>query len=136
MRFLPPMDYQKKKVLPMEQMGLYVGILGGLLGAAGVVVSMMLGISYHRRLKKQDFAANVSTEATLKVDIEYIKCGIDDIKTDQRDMHEDFRNLSERVTRVEESVKSAHQRLDQHLGAKSKEIRPEPCGKDSEFTVQ
>ena len=120
----------------MEQTGLYVGIVGGLLGAAGVVVSMVLGISYHRRLKKQDFAADVSTETTLKLDIDYIKRGIDDIKTDQRDMHEDFGSLNERVIRVEESVKSAHKRLDQHLGVKSAEAGPEPCGKDDIPNVQ
>lgn len=114
----------------MEQTGLYVGILGGVLGAAGVVVSMVLGISYHRRLKKQDFAANISTETILKVDIDYIKHGIDDIKTDQRDMHEDLGSLSERVIRVEESVKSAHKRLDLRLGVKSAEAGIESCGKD------
>lgn len=119
----------------MEQMGLYVGILGGLLGAAGVVVSMLLGISYHRRLKEQDLIDDVSTETTLKVDIDYIKRGIDDIKTEQRRMYEDYSRLSERVIRVEESVKSAHKRLDQHLGVKLEEVGPEPCRKDDDSTA-
>ncbi len=120
----------------MEQTGLYVGILGGILGAAGVVVSMVLSISYHRRLKRQDFAANVSTETTLKVDIDYIRRGIDDIKTDQRNTHEDLWSLNGRVIRVEESVKSAHMRLDQHLGVKTAEAGPESCGKDDIPDVQ
>jgi len=120
----------------MEQTGLYVGILGGLLGAAGVVVSMVLGISYHRRLKRQDFAADVSTETTLKVDIDYIKRGVDDIKSEQRRMYEDYSRLNERVIRVEESVKSAHKRLDQHLGIKTLEAEIEPCGKDEAPSVQ
>lgn len=127
-----PHDVSKEKGDAMEQLGLYVGILGGVLGAAGVVVSMVLGISYHRRLKNQELAEDVSTETTLKVDIDYIKRGVDDIKSEQRRMYEDYSRLNERVIRVEESVKSAHQRLDQHLGIKAVDAPSDPCKKDED----
>jgi peptidoglycan hydrolase CwlO-like protein len=105
----------------MEQTGLIVGILGGILGAVGVVASIILGTIAYRRAHKQDIASDASVEATLKVDINYIKEGIDDIKTEQHDMVNNLSRLTERVTRVEESVKSAHKRLDQHLGIRSEE---------------
>jgi prefoldin subunit 5 len=67
-------------------------------------------------------------EATLKVDITFIKEGINDIKTEQHEMANNLSRLTERVTRVEESVKSAHRRLDQHLGIHSDEDCKPPCG--------
>jgi hypothetical protein len=104
----------------MEQTGLIVGILGGILGAVGVVASIILGTIAYRRAHRQDIASGASVEATLQVDITFIKEGINDIKAEQHDMVSNLSQLTERVTRVEESVKSAHKRLDQHLS-----IRPE-----------
>ncbi len=106
-----------------------IGILGGILGAVGVVASIILGTIAYRRAHKQDIEMDASVEATLKVDINYIKQGIDDIKTEQRCMTENISRVTERVTRVEESVKSAHKRLDQHLGTRSAEAESEPCNK-------
>ena len=105
-----------------------VGILGGILGAVGVVASIILGTIAYRRAHKQDVASNASTEATLQADITFIKEGISDIKTEQHDMAGNLSNLSERITRVEESVKSAHKRLDQHLGVRSDEDCKPNCG--------
>ncbi len=104
-----------------------VGILGGILGAVGVVASIILGTIAYRRAHKQDIASDASVEATLKVDITYIKEGIDDIKSEQVRTTENMGRLSERVTRVEESVKSAHRRLDQHLGTRPCDDE-KPCG--------
>ncbi len=107
-----------------------VGILGGILGAVGVVASIILGTIAYRRAHKQDIASDASVEATLKVDINYIKDGIDDIKREQHHMADNLSLLSERVTRVEESVKSAHKRLDQHLGTRAMEIDTNLCDKE------
>lgn len=105
-----------------------VGIMGGILGAVGVVASIILGTTAYRRAHKQDIASNASTEATLQVDITFIKEGINDIKSEQHDMANSLSRLSERVTRVEESVKSAHKRLDQLLGVRSDGDCKTPCG--------
>lgn len=105
-----------------------VGIMGGILGAVGVVASIILGTTAYRRTHKQDIASNASAEATLQVDITFIKEGINDIKTEQHDMASNLSRLSERVTRVEESVKSAHKRLDQHLGVRPEEDCKSNCG--------
>jgi uncharacterized coiled-coil DUF342 family protein len=93
-----------------------VGILGGILGAVGVVASIILGAIAWKRTRKQDIVSDASQDTVLQVDIAYIKRGIDDIKTEQHNMHEGFERLSERVTRVEEAAKSAHKRLDEHIG--------------------
>ncbi|MFC0392431.1 hypothetical protein [Paenibacillus mendelii] len=48
----------------------------------------------------------------LRNDVDYIKRGIDDVRFEQRERGRRFDALSERVTRVEESAKQAHKRLD------------------------
>jgi peptidoglycan hydrolase CwlO-like protein len=101
----------------MEQTGLIVGIMGGILGAVGVVASIILGSIAYRRAHKQDIASDATAEATLQVDISFIRESINVIKAEQRDMTNEISRLSERVTRVEESVKSAHKRLD-HSGVR------------------
>lgn len=85
----------------MDQAGLIVGILGGVLGAIGVVASIVLGVISWRRTKRQDVTAEAGAGAGLRIDLEYIKRGVDDIKIEQRGMREDFGRLSERVARVE-----------------------------------
>jgi len=86
---------------PMEQTGLIIGILGGILGAVGVVASIILGVVAWRRTKHRDVVQEAGTGAGLRIDLEYIKRGVDDIKIEQRGMREDFGRLSERVARVE-----------------------------------
>jgi hypothetical protein len=104
---------------PMEQVGLIIGIIGGVIGVIGTSAAIVFGTSSHRRSKRQDEAAKenaVKQEATMdvgtKLDIEYIKRGVDDIKIEQRGMREDMNDMKERITRCEESCKSAHHRLD------------------------
>lgn len=103
----------------MNQTGTVITILASIFGVLGVIASIILGVSAYKRAHRQDIASDASTEAALRVDIDYIKRGIDDTKAEHLRMHEDFIHLSERVTRVEESVKSAHMRLDQLIAAKA-----------------
>jgi hypothetical protein len=49
-------------------------------------------------------------------DIGYIKAGVDDLKTQNRENSVKIGNLNERVTRVEESCKQAHHRIDELKG--------------------
>ncbi len=49
----------------------------------------------------------------LKSDIKYIKSGVDDIKIDLKVQEKRVNELSERVTRIEESAKQAHKRIDE-----------------------
>lgn len=51
-------------------------------------------------------------EGELKSDIEYIKTRIDELYTEQLAIVNKFEVNSERITRVEESAKQAHKRID------------------------
>lgn len=61
---------------------------------------------------KKDVAHEAGTDAALRTDVEYIKRGVDDIRVDVRQQGQRTDALSERVTRVEESAKQAHKRID------------------------
>lgn len=79
--------------------------------AAGVS-GIVLGWMGRSRANRQDIEQRASADAIQKVDIEYIKRGVDDIRDEQRSQGRAIEKLSERVTRVEESAKQAHKRLD------------------------
>jgi hypothetical protein len=80
--------------------------------AAGVISGIILGWLGRARAVKLDTAAEASKDARLQADIEFIKRGVDDLRIEQRAQGKRFDDLTERLTRVEESTKSAHRRID------------------------
>lgn len=69
---------------------------------------------------RKDTAQNAADRANLTADIKYIRGSIDEMKIDNRVMQKDVGDLKIKVTEIEQSVKSAHKRLDdqQKGGAK------------------
>ena len=89
----------------MEWMSIVVAVLAGVSG-------ILLGWSAHfKERQKEDKRAGYE-DGTLKTDMEYIKCGIDEIKKDMRMQGQRMDNLAERLVRVEESAKRANERID------------------------
>ncbi|MDR0268358.1 hypothetical protein [Paenibacillus sp.] len=85
---------------------------GAMLAVASAISCIALGWLGRARTVKKDVAKEAGAGATLQTDVEYIKRGVDDIKVDLRMQGQRVDGLSERVTRVEESAKQAHKRLD------------------------
>lgn len=50
---------------------------------------------------------------TLASDIGYIKAGIDDLKSELRSIKSELADVKTRLAKAEESVKSAHKRIDE-----------------------
>lgn len=75
---------------------------------ASVVIAYF---GFFRNTKKDSEDAG-SSKGQMVSDLGYIKAGIDDLKTEQRDQRNKYVELAQRVTSVESSVKSAHHRLD------------------------
>ncbi|WP_301170999.1 hypothetical protein [Brevibacillus nitrificans] len=71
-----------------------------------------LGWMGRSRKMNQDLERRASADAFQRADVEYIKRGVDDIRLEQNSQGKRIDELTERVTRVEESVKQAHKRLD------------------------
>ncbi len=83
-----------------------------IIGIAGTICGMFFGYAAYKRAVKSE---NEDSGA-LKSDTEYIKRRIDDVLLEQKDKNKSINALSERVTRVEESAKQAHKRIDELKG--------------------
>lgn len=81
----------------------------GLLIAALSLAFSYLGYSLNRtKAVKSDGQEN----AEMKAELGYIRKGVDDIRIDQKASEKQMISFGERITRVEESAKQAHKRLD------------------------
>lgn len=93
------------------------GTVGTIFGIVGVVLSAIFAYLAFNRNRKHDDKGDGQKLGTIQSDLGYVKAGIDDIKTEQREQRNINVSLTERVTAVEESTKQAHKRID-HLEAK------------------
>ena len=83
-----------------------------LIGVVGTISGIIFGYLGYSRGQRKDSRQLGSDSGALKTDIEYIKRRTDDVLLEQKDTNKTLGNLSERVTRVEESTKQAHKRID------------------------
>ncbi|CAM3942543.1 MULTISPECIES: hypothetical protein [Paenibacillus] len=84
-----------------------------LIGAICAISGMLLGWIGRTKAFKDEVAQEATADASLQTDVSYIKSGILDIRVDLRDIGRRMDDFSERLTRVEESAKQAHKRLDE-----------------------
>ncbi|MBO1582985.1 hypothetical protein [Bacillus sp. XF8] len=73
-----------------------------------------LAISYfaYSLNKSKSLKSDGQQSAEMKAELGYIRKGVDDIRIDLKANEKQMAALGERVTRVEESSKQAHKRLD------------------------
>jgi hypothetical protein len=79
--------------------------------ALSCVMAIVAIITLAKNAKK-DTQDDAVQKATLAADLKYIRDGVDDIKLDNRVIKEDIGKLQTKVARIEQSVESAHQRID------------------------
>jgi len=90
-----------------------VGTILALIGATGTICGIFFGYWGYKKGEKKDNYNNGNKDGTLMADTQYIKRRIDDVLLEQKDTNKSINNLAERVTRVEESSKQAHKRIDE-----------------------
>lgn len=83
-------------------------LVGVVCGIGGFIVAWL---TFRYRQKQKDEEGGIS-RGIIQSDIGYIKAGIDDLKRDGKESRNMIVDLSERVARVDESVKQAHKRID------------------------
>ncbi|MDF2674848.1 MAG: hypothetical protein K0R09_3116 [Clostridiales bacterium] len=82
------------------------------IGVAGTICGIVFGyIGYKKGLQKDNYKEG-DNNGTLKADIQYIKRRTDDVLLEQRSINTTLSTHSERITRVEESSRQAHKRID------------------------
>ena len=79
---------------------------------AGILLTALFSYIAYQRAKKKDDEDAGKHAGVMMSDIGYIKAGVDDLKREQREIAVTVGQLTERVTRVEESAKQAHKRID------------------------
>lgn len=87
-------------------------LASAIIGILGVVAAIVFGAFAFRRGQKHDDKEESERLTRIESNVEHIKTTVDDIKSDQHDQSASIASLSERVTRVEESARQAHKRLD------------------------
>jgi hypothetical protein len=89
-------------------MNINIGILSVTIAGLALLVSF-LGLQFTRQ--KED-KTDTQQDAQIKAQLQYISKGVDDIRIDQKANEKQIGYIGERVTRLEESTKSAHKRID------------------------
>jgi len=80
-----------------------------IVGAAGII----FGLVTLFRNKRHDDTEEGRNNGTILSDIGYIKAGVDDIKSEQKEQRKTNIEVVARLTAVEESTKQAHKRIDE-----------------------
>ena len=76
------------------------------------------GVSNIKRAEKQENKSEATQITAVIVKLETIGEGVNEIKADMRNIKNDIYEIRERLTKVEESSKNAHHRIDEMKGAK------------------
>lgn len=103
--------------------------MGVFFGLVGTLVGIIIGISAFVRNRDKDIIAEAKQEGAITTQLNIISKGITEIKLEMKEKHNEFNaGLKERddrlskvetlATRAHASAKSAHKRLNQHMGLK------------------
>jgi hypothetical protein len=87
-------------------------VVTAVVSVAAAFSGIALGWSARSREVKKEIKTETQADTVNRTDIEYLKRGVDDIRFEQRSQGQRLDAMGERLTRVEESSKQAHKRLD------------------------
>ncbi|KAB7635295.1 hypothetical protein [Bacillus sp. B3-WWTP-C-10-D-3] len=82
------------------------------IGLLIAVASLLIGYFSYALNRSREIKSDGQQGAEMKAKLEYISKGVDDIRIDQKASERRMTEFGERITRVEESSKQAHKRLD------------------------
>ena len=86
--------------------------LGILMSVLGLIIAYQTYQLNRQKDVKSDTREGAKQDAKLQTRLDYISKGVDDIRIDLKANEKQMIALGERVTRVEESSKQAHKRID------------------------
>lgn len=79
-------------------------IIFAALAACAPIISIIIAWLAFRRNVKNDETAKAEEYGSMKADLAYIKAGIDDLKTSDREKDKRLDTLSEHVAKLEQTV--------------------------------
>lgn len=90
-------------------------LLDAVIGIAGAILGGVLSYVAFLRNSKKDSEADGKQSGMVLTELGYIKSGIDDLKSENREQRKTNTEFITRLTAVESSAKQAHKRIDQHV---------------------
>lgn len=94
------------------EVGILISILGLIVAYQTYQLNKQKHESSQHRNTNEDVKKDATDQAELRTELRYISTGVDNIRIDLKANEKQMIALGERVTRVEESAKQAHKRLD------------------------
>ncbi|GIN59254.1 hypothetical protein J8TS2_35730 [Lederbergia ruris] len=82
------------------------------IGVISAIFGIVIGYLTFSRNRDKDVKSDATDSAVVRTKLDSIGQGVDSIRIDLKANEKNIAHLSERVTRVEESTKQAHRRLD------------------------
>ena len=76
------------------------------------ILGAIIGIATFSRNRDKDIKKDAKEDAETKAKLDYISRGVDDIKLDNKQRDREMLKMNDRLIIVEQSVKSAHKRID------------------------
>ena len=90
--------------------------LGTVLSILSLIVAALVGFTNIRRNQSADNRQATAEMTTVIVKLDMINTSVTEIKADVRNQRTELQELRDKVIAVEQSVKSAHHRLDTFEG--------------------
>ena len=92
--------------------GATIAIICSVTSIVSAILGFLLSYFSFQRNKKKDNVEEGENKGFVASELGYIKAGVDDLKREMSEQRKTIGELGERVTRVEESCKQAHKRID------------------------
>lgn len=96
------------------ELGVLMTVFGLIIAFQGYQLNKQKHIRDQRKEENDEAKTDAKESAEIRAQLGYISKGVDDIRIDLRTNERQMVALGERVTRVEESAKQAHKRLDNY----------------------
>lgn len=100
-------------------MSINASTIVSILSLGVAVICCVISILNSRRSRRTDDKKETTEFTTIAVKLENISGGISELKSDIRHISNEQQSIRERVVLVEQSVKSAHHRIDRIEGRDS-----------------
>lgn len=89
-----------------------IDVITAIVGVICTILGFILSLARFSRNRDKDVIAEAKREATINVKLDNISTGVQSLHTDIKTEQKARAELAERVTRVEESARQAHKRID------------------------
>lgn len=90
-----------------------IGVICTIIGIVCTILGVAIGILGYKRTATKDIQAETKEGAIMATKLDFISQGVNNIQVKMEVQENKFEAMGERLTRVEESSKQAHKRIDE-----------------------